>query len=119
MNRSALALFAMSARLASGIFTSVVLVNMTFIPGYFFFIISASSFDTLMFTSFSLALFPNAPGSIPPFYDRFLEMLRKQTHFIAAAWIITAAVNCFFLFFCAIIAGADTKSTSRSNSNRI
>ncbi len=31
-------------------------------------------------------------------YDRFLEMLRKQTTAITAAWLVTAAINCFFLY---------------------
>jgi len=32
-------------------------------------------------------------------YDRFREMLRKQTTAITAAWVVTAAVNCLFFYW--------------------
>lgn len=32
-------------------------------------------------------------------YDRFLAILREQTGFLAAAWLVTAVVNCLFLYW--------------------
>ncbi len=32
-------------------------------------------------------------------YDSFLEMLRKQTAAITASWLVTAVVNCLFLYW--------------------
>ena len=100
MKRSAFASLAMLARCTSGICTSVVRVNIILTSGYFSFTMSAKSFDTLRFTSFSFALLPNAPGSTPP---------------CPGSMTMVNGFSLPFCFFCAGLAVATKSSNSIIN----
>ena len=66
INRSALALLAISARRFSGINTSLVRVKITFTSSQFFLIMFPSFNATFRLIFFSLEILPTAPGSWPP-----------------------------------------------------